>query len=113
MIYHGVHITASGALYRLGSALFDLHQPERCLLRGDEWVFGPEAPYERAGDVDNVVFPCGYTIGEDGDTLFMYYGAADTCIALATASVRTLLTWLRQHGHPAASAAEKTEADPG
>jgi len=113
MIYHGVHVTASGALYRLGLALFDLQQPERCLLRGDEWVFGPEAPYERAGDVDNVVFPCGYTIAEDGDTLFMYYGAADTSIALATASVRTLLTWLSQHGHPAASAAEKTEADPG
>jgi predicted GH43/DUF377 family glycosyl hydrolase len=83
------------------------------LLRGDERVFGPEAPYERAGDVDNVVFPCGYTIAEDGDTLYMYYGAADTCIALATASVRTLLTWLRQHGHPAASAGESAETDPG
>ncbi|HET9979809.1 MAG TPA: hypothetical protein VFQ32_05160, partial [Ktedonobacterales bacterium] len=43
MIYHGVRPTASGALYRLGLALFDLEQPERCLLRGDEWVFAPEA----------------------------------------------------------------------
>jgi predicted GH43/DUF377 family glycosyl hydrolase len=110
MIYHGVRITASGALYRLGLALFDLQQPERCLLRGAEWVFGPEASYERAGDVDNVVFPCGYTLAEDGDTLYMYYGAADTCIALATASVRTLLTWLRQHGHAVDSAAENAEA---
>ena len=26
----------------------------------------------------------GYTLGEHGDALNLYYGAADTCIALAT-----------------------------
>ena len=98
MIYHGVRVTASGAIYRLGLALFDLPHPQRCLLRGDEWVFAPEAEYERQGDVDNVVFPCGQTIADDGDTLSMYYGAADSCIALATASVRSLLDWLHRHG---------------
>jgi predicted GH43/DUF377 family glycosyl hydrolase len=98
MIYHGVRITASGALYRLGLALFDLSRPERCLLRGDEWVFAPETPYEREGDVDNVVFPCGHTLDADGETLAMYYGAADSSIALATASVHALLSWLRRHG---------------
>lgn len=97
MIYHGVRITASGSLYRLGLALFDLEQPERLLLRGDEWVFAPEEEYEREGDVNNVVFPCGYTIGDDGDTLYMYYGAADSCIGLATASVHTLLEWLKRN----------------
>ncbi|MGH2501563.1 MAG: glycosidase [Ktedonobacterales bacterium] len=97
MIYHGVRPTASGALYRLGLALFDQEQPERCLLRGDEWVFAPEAAYERTGDVNNVVFPCGHTIGDDGDTLSIYYGAADSSIALATASVRALLRWLHEH----------------
>jgi predicted GH43/DUF377 family glycosyl hydrolase len=100
MIYHGVRTTASGSLYRLGLALFDLHKPERCLLRGDEWVFAPEAVYEREGDVNNVVFPCGHTLDEDGDTLSMYYGAADSCIGLATARVSTLLHWLREHGQP-------------
>jgi predicted GH43/DUF377 family glycosyl hydrolase len=98
MIYHDVRQTASGALYRLGLALLDLAQPDRCLLRGDMWVFGPEAPYEREGDVGNVAFPCGYTIGADGDTLFLYYGAADTSVALATGSIRGLLRWLDQHG---------------
>ncbi|HLF28487.1 MAG TPA: glycosidase [Anaerolineae bacterium] len=94
VIYHGVRQTASGSLYRLGLALFDLHTPERCLKRGDEWVFGPEEPYERRGDVDNVVFPCGYTLAPDGDTLYLYYGAADTSIALATGSIRAMLAWL-------------------
>ena len=98
VIYHGVRLTAAGAIYRLGLALFDLQAPERCLRRGSEWVFGPKEPYEERGDVDNVVFPCGYTIAPDGDTLRLYYGAADTSIALATGSVRAMLEWLEQHG---------------
>lgn len=100
LLYHGVRQTASGSLYRLGLALFDLHTPERCLLRSDTWIFGPEAPYERFGDVNNVVFPCGYTLGPDGDTIYLYYGGADTYIALATGSVRALLDWLRRNGRP-------------
>jgi len=97
-IYHGVRSTASGSIYRLGLALFDLENPERCLRRGDTWIFGPEARYEREGDVDNVVFPCGYTLGDDGDTLHLYYGGADTCIALATGSLCEMLTWLEENG---------------
>ena len=69
MIYHGVRHTASGALYRLGLALFALDRPEQCTLRADAWIFGPEADYERQGDVANVAFPCGYTLGDDGDTI--------------------------------------------
>jgi len=94
MIYHGVRVTASGSIYRLGLALFDLEHPEICLQRGDSWIFGPDAPYERVGDVHDVVFPCGQTIGADGDTINLYYGAADSSVALATGSVRCLLTWL-------------------
>jgi predicted GH43/DUF377 family glycosyl hydrolase len=98
MIYHGVRVNAAGALYRLGLALFDLNAPDQCILRGDEWIFGPEAPYETVGDVANVTFPCGYTIAPDGDTLHVYYGAADTSIALATGSIRAMLAWLDAHG---------------
>ena len=100
MMYHGVRHTASGALYRLGLALLDLEHPSQVLLRGDTWIFGPEAPYEREGDVDNVAFPCGWTIGDDGDTLNVYYGAADTSMALATGSIKQMLAWLDKHGEP-------------
>jgi predicted GH43/DUF377 family glycosyl hydrolase len=98
MLYHGVRQTASGSLYRLGLALLDLERPDVCLLRGDDWIFGPETPYEREGDVGNVAFPCGYTIGDDGDTLNLYYGAADTRVALATGSIRNLIRWLEANG---------------
>jgi predicted GH43/DUF377 family glycosyl hydrolase len=99
-IYHGVRQTASGSIYRLGLALFDLNNPEICLQRGDSWVFGPEASYERSGDVKDVVFPCGQTIGADGDTINLYYGAADSSIALATGSIRSLLSWLDSNSSP-------------
>lgn len=101
MLYHGVRHTASGALYRLGLALFAIDQPDRLLLRGDEWIFGPEAPYETHGDVANVAFPCGYTIGDDRDAIHIYYGAADTSLAMATGSIREILQWLNVHGSAA------------
>jgi predicted GH43/DUF377 family glycosyl hydrolase len=100
VIYHGVRVTASGSIYRLGLALFDLEKPERCLLRGDSWFFGPEAPYEKIGDVGNVAFPCGTTVDDDGDTVRMYYGGADSVIALATGSIKGMLRWLDAHGTP-------------
>ncbi len=92
MLYHGVRTTASGSIYRLGLALLDLNNPARILRRSDEWVFGPRAHYEREGDVDDVVFPCGWTI-RDG-MVYMYYGAADSCIGLATAKLDDLLDYI-------------------
>jgi predicted GH43/DUF377 family glycosyl hydrolase len=99
ILYHGVRTTASGSLYRVGLALLDRENPAKIIYRSDEWVFGPIEPYERTGDVEDVVFPCGAVLDNDGDTLKVYYGAADTCIGLATASVRELLEWLKKHDH--------------
>jgi predicted GH43/DUF377 family glycosyl hydrolase len=96
LIYHGVKQSCSGCIYRLGLALFDLKKPEILIKRSNEWVFSPQESYELHGDVDNVVFPCGYTIGSDGDTINIYYGAADTSIALATSSIREMLEWLEK-----------------
>ena len=97
LLYHGVRTTAAGSIYRLGLALLDTGEPERVLARSNEWMFAPEAPYERIGDVDQVVFSCGWRVLDDGDTVRMYYGAADTSICLATASLSELLAWLARH----------------
>jgi predicted GH43/DUF377 family glycosyl hydrolase len=109
MIYHGVRTTSSGSLYRLGIALLDKTNPEKCLLRGDKWVFGPLELPEREGDVQNVVFPCGYTIGDDGDTINLYYGAADTSVCLATGSIGAMLDWLNRHGLPVENKSHSAE----
>ena len=62
----------------MGLALLDLEDPGIVLHRSDEWVFGPETPYEITGDVGRVVFPCGWIHDAETDKLFLYYGAADT-----------------------------------
>jgi len=93
LLFHGVRATASGSIYRAGLALLDRERPERVLARSADWVFGPDAPYERVGDVANVVFPCGWIL--DGDTLRVYYGAADTSVCVARASLAALLGHLR------------------
>ena len=95
ILYHGVRHTAGGCLYRLGLALLDLEDPRRVLRRSDEWIFAPELPYERHGDVDDVVFPCGWILNKATGVIRVYYGGADTCIALATAQVSDLLGYLR------------------
>jgi predicted GH43/DUF377 family glycosyl hydrolase len=92
ILYHGVRTTASGSIYRLGLVLLDLDDPTRVIRRTDEWIFGPKATYEREGDVDDVVFPCGWIMKDD--TINMYYGAADSCIALATAKVDEIVHFI-------------------
>lgn len=94
ILYHGVRQSVSGSIYRLGLALLDTEDPTRVIRRSPEWVFGPSAPYERSGDVHNVVFPCGWLL--EGDEIKLYYGGADTCIALAFASLKEILEYLRQ-----------------
>ncbi len=59
--------------------------------------------------MDNVVFPCGYTIDEDGDTINLYYGTADTSICLATGRISRLLDWLNRHGIPPGDALHISE----
>lgn len=93
ILYHGVRETVGGNIYRLGLALLDREDPTRVLRRSDQWVFGPEEPYERSGDVDNVIFPCGWIL--QGDKLHLYYGGADSCVAVAIASLSDVLDFLK------------------
>ena len=95
ILYHGVKTTASGSIYRLGLALLDLEDPTHLTHRCDPWVFGPRAPYEREGDVDDVVFPCGWVL--EGETIRMYYGGGDFTVALATANMPEILNFVSQY----------------
>jgi beta-1,2-mannobiose phosphorylase / 1,2-beta-oligomannan phosphorylase len=91
LIYHGVKETVGGAIYRLGLALLDLEDPTEVLHRAPEWIFAPQAPYERTGDVGNAIFPCGVIHDASTGELRLYYGAADTSVCLATAQLDDLL----------------------
>jgi len=93
IMYHGVRETVNGNIYRVGLALLDREDPTCVLGRADQWIFGPEETYERCGDVGNVVFPCGWIL--KGDDLRIYYGGADSCVAVASASLSQALSFIR------------------
>jgi predicted GH43/DUF377 family glycosyl hydrolase len=95
--YHGVRQTASGSIYRLGLAMLDKDDPAKVIARSSEWVMGPSAAYEQSGDVPGVVFSCGWVLRDDGDTLHLYYGAADSVVGVAEASLARLLSHLESH----------------
>jgi predicted GH43/DUF377 family glycosyl hydrolase len=104
-VYHGVKATAGGGpIYRMGLVLLDLQDPARLLRRSPDWIFTPTTPYERIGDLPNVVFPTGLVHDRATDELRLYYGAADSTIAVATARLADLLEYILScpvdGGHP-------------
>lgn len=92
LIYHGVHDTVQGYVYSACAALLDLHNPQQEIARLPYPLFTPEYDWELQGEVNNVCFPTGAV--QFGDTLYIYYGAADEQIALATVSIEALLAEL-------------------
>jgi predicted GH43/DUF377 family glycosyl hydrolase len=89
LIYHGVEETDQGVVYSACAALLDLNDPSKEIARLPHALFSPEHEWELNGEVNNVVFPTGTALF--GDTLFIYYGAADTHIACASLCLSTLL----------------------
>ena len=92
LIYHGVEETNKGFVYSACAALLDLNDPSKVLARLPYALFSPEYKWELKGVVNNVVFPTGTALF--GNTLFIYYGAADTYIACASVSLSELVAEL-------------------
>ncbi|HEY8668103.1 MAG TPA: glycoside hydrolase family 130 protein [Tepidisphaeraceae bacterium] len=86
ILYHGADDTSR---YCQGALLVDLKNPNKILARSDQPIMAPTAPYEKEGFFGNVVFTNGHVV--DGDTLWLYYGAADTCVCGATLSIKAIL----------------------
>lgn len=93
LIYHGVYDTKNGYVYTACAALLDLQDPHIELARLPYPLFKPELDWELIGEVNNVVFPTGTSLFED--TLYIYYGAADKCIAVASVSLKALINELK------------------
>jgi len=93
IIYHGVEKGGSG-YYRVGIALLDLDDPTKVIARLKDWVMEPEHDYEKEGYYQGCVFPTGNIIIDD--TLYVYYGAADKYVGLATCSLSSLLKCLKE-----------------
>jgi len=92
LIYHGVHDTVKGYVYSACAALLDLNNPQKEIARLPYPLFFPEKEWELKGEVNNICFPTGAVI-EEG-TLYIYYGAADERIAVASLSLKELIAEL-------------------
>ena len=86
------HAADQQKIYRLGIIFLDINDPTKILYRSAEPIFEPETVYEKEGNVSNVVFTCG-AIGKD-DKYFIYYGAADHVVGLATVEKKLVLDLL-------------------
>jgi len=90
LFYHGVSDTST---YRVGAVLLDLKNPNIVLSRTTSAIFEPVEDYEKVGQVNNVVFPCGSV--ERKGTIYLYYGGADSVVGVATIKTKTLLSILK------------------
>jgi beta-1,4-mannooligosaccharide/beta-1,4-mannosyl-N-acetylglucosamine phosphorylase len=80
--------------YTMGLMLLDLENPAQIIGMSKEPLLAPEAPYERDGFRNDVLFPGGMIL-EDSGEVKIYYGAADTVECLATAHVDDLVALCR------------------
>lgn len=99
-IYHGVATHFGSAnIYQAGISLHDLQRPYCILARGKYNILEPRELYELCGQVPNVVFPSAaipLSRDEQGfvplnSKVYVYYGAADTCVCLAITTIQELI----------------------
>jgi beta-1,4-mannooligosaccharide/beta-1,4-mannosyl-N-acetylglucosamine phosphorylase len=95
LIYHGVLTSCNGYVYSMSAALLDLDQPWKVIYRAAPYMLSPQMPYECVGDVQNVVFPCAALVDGDTNRMAVYYGAADTVVALAFARIDEVVDWVK------------------
>jgi len=91
VLYHGV--SEEDGAYRVGAVLTSLDNPVKIIGRTDYSIFEPETPYEKEGQIPNVVFPCGSVL--INKKLFVYYGGGDKVVGVATINIDDLLRVLK------------------
>jgi predicted GH43/DUF377 family glycosyl hydrolase len=92
LIYHSAEDSNKGRIYHAGAALLDKKNPCKVIGHLKDPLFSPEKKWEKEGNVNNVVFPTGAAVF--GERLYMYYGAADKRIAVASLNLKELLAEL-------------------
>ena len=97
MIYHGVINTCNGFRYAMGTAILDEKKPDVVKYRTQPYLLGPAEHYEMVGDVPNVVFPCAALHDIEQDKLAIYYGAADTVVAMAFGHLSEVINFTKEN----------------
>mgnify|MGYP000785196719 FL=1 len=77
--------------------ILDKENPEKVLYRTRDYLLAPAVSYELQGDVPNVVFPCAAL--QDGERVAVYYGAADTVVAMAFGYISEIVEFTKKHSY--------------
>ncbi len=80
---------SSTPIFTVEAVLLHRDDPRKIVARTDMPLLVPEEEYERYGKVKNIVFPTGVVLR--GDSLYLYYGAADTTTCVAIGSLKAIL----------------------
>jgi beta-1,4-mannooligosaccharide/beta-1,4-mannosyl-N-acetylglucosamine phosphorylase len=97
MFYHGVINTCNGFRYAMGAAILEKDAPENVKYRTRPYLLTPSVSYEFNGDVPNVVFPCAALHNLEEDKVAVYYGAADTCVAVAFGRISEIIQFTKNN----------------
>jgi len=81
--------------YKVGAMLLDHDDPTKILHRCKHPILEPVVHYENNGAKAGVVYVCGAVIKEN--TLFVYYGGADSVVCVATENLDEFLEDLTKH----------------
>lgn len=97
MFYHGVARTCSGYVYSMGACLLDIDNPAIVKHRAGRYVLAPEEWYEERGFVPSVIFPCAALADAETGRIAIYYGAADSYVALAFTTVDEVVDFIKTY----------------
>lgn len=97
LFYHGVSGTCNGFVYSFGAVILDINNPSKVLYRTRDYLLTPEKLYETQGFVPNVAFPCANLYDANTGRIAIYYGAADTCTAIAFTQVDELINYIKNN----------------
>jgi beta-1,4-mannooligosaccharide/beta-1,4-mannosyl-N-acetylglucosamine phosphorylase len=97
LFYHGVCGTCNGFVYSMGAALLDLEDPSKVLYRTRDYILTPEREYETTGFVPNVAFPCATLHDAETGRIAIYYGAADTYVAVAFTKLDEIMAYMKEN----------------
>jgi beta-1,4-mannooligosaccharide/beta-1,4-mannosyl-N-acetylglucosamine phosphorylase len=81
----------------MGAAILDENAPDQVKYRTQPYLLGPAEIYEQVGDVGNVVFPCAALHSIEEDKLAVYYGAADTVVAMAFGKLSEVIQFTKDN----------------
>ncbi len=95
LFYHGVLTSCNGYVYSFSAVLLDLEQPWKARYRANSYLLAPQEYYECVGEVPNVVFPCAALTDVEDGRIAIYYGGADSVIALCFTRVANILDFLK------------------